>query len=303
VNAAVDTDPQLAEALAACRRITRRRARNFYYGLKLAPEPKRSAMYAIYAWMRAADDLVDGAVGGSGDLESRLEEFEEHTRRALDGEPARPEHDHFLWRALRSVAAEFHVRTESFLSALQGQRDDLDHHEYATFNELRDYCYRVASTVGLLCIDIWGYRDDAAREHAINRGIAFQLTNILRDYGEDYDAGRVYLPVEDFHRHGVTPQQVRTWSEPARCGRFWAEQVARTRSYYERSRALEDLIEPDCHAVLWAMTEIYRSLLEKIAADPHRAVAGRRVRVGALQKSRIALEARRRQRERVERAS
>jgi phytoene synthase len=157
---------------------------------------------------------------------------------------------------------------------------------------VRGYCYRVASTVGLVCIEIWGYGDRAARALAVDRGIAFQLTNILRDYREDYDAGRIYLPVEDFRRHGIEPGGLRHWEDASACRGFVLEQVERARTFYRRSAGLEALITPSCRPTLWAMTAIYRGILEKAARDPRCIVSERRLRLSSWKKGVIALRAR-----------
>ena len=157
---------------------------------------------------------------------------------------------------------------------------------------MRDYCYRVASAVGLICIEVWGYADPAAPGLAVDRGIAFQLTNILRDYKQDFDAGRVYLPHEAFESCRIKPLHVRQWSQPSRCRRFVAEQVEVAASYYGRSAPLDEMINPTCRPTLWAMTTIYRGLLEKIRQRPTRIVMNKRLRLSALHKTAIALRAR-----------
>ena len=278
------------EALRYCEQITWRRARNFYHGLKLAPEPKRSALFVIYAWMRRADDLVDDDDDGeSGLLRRRIDAFRAATDEALAG---RADGRDPLWVALREIAATFELRPETFHAMLEGQIDDVAGRRYGTFEEVREYCYRVASTVGLICITIWGYRDPAARDLAVDRGIAFQLTNILRDYKQDYDAGRVYLPEEDFRRHGLDPEKLRNWMEPERCSCLVQDQAARAAGYYRRSEPLDGMITASCRPALWAMTTIYRGLLERIQRDPSRIVGRRRLRLNGLHKGAIVLKAR-----------
>jgi phytoene synthase len=282
--------PSIEQALAHCRAVTRQRARNFYYGLKLSPEPQRSALYVIYAWMRAADDLVDAAHDQlTGTIHQQLEQFRSATSAALRGQT-----DSFdpLWVALAHVARHFALPPESFNGMLDGQLEDLAHGEHETFDELRNYCYRVASTVGLICIEIWGYEDPRARELAIERGIAFQLTNIIRDYRQDYDAGRIYLPVEDFQRYGIDPQILRAWNKPAACEALMMQQIQRARMYYERSAGLDELISAQCRPTLWAMTAIYRGLLEKMSRNPSRLVMSKRLRLSAMRKGAIAMRAR-----------
>ena len=279
----------VAEALRTCEAVTRRRARNFYHGLKLTPEPQRSALFAIYAWMRRADDLVDGVCGDAGGLRRRIDAFRAATDASL---ASRETGDDYLWIALRATASRFELCPSYFHAMLEGQIDDVAGRRYDTFEEVREYCYRVASTVGLICINVWGYRDRAAPELAVDRGIAFQLTNILRDYKQDYDAGRIYLPGEDFRRHGLDPEGLRRWSDPKRCNRFVRQQVARAAAYYERTEPLDDMITPTCRPALWAMTTIYRGLLERIERAPHRIVGRRRLRLNGLHKGAIALRAR-----------
>lgn len=286
----VATTEHLQSAFEHCRCVTRKRARNFYYGLKLLPEPQRSALYAIYAWMRRADDLVDGEAGDQSiPASKRLAAFRAETDRALGGNP--PAGDP-IWSALAHVSAEFNLQPRHFGDMLAGQFDDTEAGSYQTFEELRTYCYRVASTVGLVCIEIWGYSDPAAQTHAVDRGIAFQLTNILRDFREDFDEGRVYLPLDEFAAHDITPHELRHWSRPERCTAFLTQQIDRARSYYDRSAPLEGMITPECVPTLWAMTAIYRGLLEKMRSHPERIAGDDRIRLSAMEKGLIALRAR-----------
>jgi phytoene synthase len=280
---------EVAEAFRYCRDVTRHRARNFYYGLKLTPEPQRSALYAVYAWMRRADDLVDSTAEDLGGRREAIDSFRTATMSALDG--AKDEDD-WLWIALSDTASRYEVPKEAFHGVLDGQIEDLSGQRYETFGELRRYCERVASTVGLLCISIWGYTDPAARKLAEERGIAFQLTNILRDYKQDYDTGRVYLPQEDFDRHRLTPTMMRRWSEPGRCREFVLDQVKRAQSYYDRSAPLEGMITPSCRPTLWAMTAIYNGLLTKLQRFPARIISDHRLRLSSMRKGIIALRAR-----------
>jgi len=280
---------RVAHAMAHCRAVARRRARNFYYGMKLSPEPQRSALFVVYAWMRQADDLVDGAVASDGsDIQSALESFRIHTDAALGGEPINEDP---LWIGLAATAAAFRLPCESFHGMLDGQVDDLVTRRYETADQLRHYCYRVASTVGLLCIAIWGYEDDAARDLAIDRGIAFQLTNILRDFRQDYDQDRIYIPRADFAEFDLTPDMLRRWERPAACAAMLDAQLRRAEVLYDRSAALDEMISPRCRPTLWAMTSIYRGLLRKMQRDPSRIVLARRMRLSALHKGAIALKA------------
>ncbi len=290
--------PALREAYEQCRRITRSNARNFYFGLRLTPEPKRSSLYAIYAWMRRADDLVDDSLGD----EAALADFRERTSRVFRGawRPHRdPEHaneidaDQAMWHAFADTVSRFRLRETEFREMIEGQLSDLHGAKYRTLDDLVTYCRHVASTVGLVCISIWGFDGSArARRLAEWRGIAFQLTNILRDYAEDYDVGRVYLPADDFARFDLTPEELRNWSNPDACLEFMRFQIKRAAEYYERSAPLGDVVNEDGQAALAAMTRIYRRLLELIAVTPRRAAAGSaRIRVATSRKIVIGLTA------------
>lgn len=271
-----------------CRAITRRRARNFYYGLKLLPEPRRTALYAMYAWMRMADDLVDNDALSDQEKRSQLTAFRANTERAIAGSPP---NGNPLWEGVAFVARCFDLEAEHLRAMLDGQLEDVRDRTFESFESLQQYCYKVASTVGLVCIEIWGYSDPRAREMAVNRGIAFQLTNILRDLREDCDNGRIYLPQDEFLEHGITPEDLRRWSKPEPCKAFLMMQIERAESYYEASVDLDGMVTPECRPTLWAMTTIYRSLLDKIKTDPVQVVGSRRVRLSALQKARIAVQA------------
>lgn len=299
-------DPALAGAYAACADIVRERARNFYYGLRLTPEPKRSAIYAVYAWMRAADDQVDEA-GSLEEKRRRLDTFRETTERMIRGEHLGAHQDDPAWIAFRHTVETYSISAAELRHMIVGQERDIEiesaqvgHVErpdpmMATREDLRAYCDCVASTVGRVCVRIWGLRSGAnwpqALELAGTRGLAFQLTNILRDYAEDYDEGRVYLPAEDFTRCSVTAAQVRAWS-PEAASRSMVLGMARwARESYDASAPLDDMIEPECLPALWAMTRIYSGLLSIIERKPERVVGAKRIRLSSAHKAAIALRA------------
>lgn len=278
----------LDQAMEHCRQVTRLRARNFYYGLKLSPEPQRSALYAIYAWMRQADDIVDEGDASEETLRQRVDAFRHKTDEVLAG---RMVDDDPVWVCLAEVTARYGIEAQHLHDMIRGQLDDLNIHRYETFDQLSQYCYRVASTVGLVCIRIWGFNDPAAEALAIDRGYAFQLTNIIRDFREDYDKGRVYLPAEDFEKHALDPRALRYWDRPEAGKAMLLEQIDRALSYYRKSEALEEYISPPCVPALWAMTKIYRGTLEKIQGDPARILDIERVSLNPFQKSVIAIQA------------
>lgn len=286
----------LGGAYEHCREIARSRARNFYYGLKLTPEPQRSAVYAIYAWMRTGDDLVDDA-DSPCEQAKQLDAFEETTRRVLDhgangefpaGAPA-------MWAAFADAVESFGVHRTDIDAMLNGLREDLDHTGYDTFEELKRYCGGVASSVGRVCVTIWGVRQGVSMSEALalaeRRGLAFQLTNILRDFAEDFDEGRVYLPKDAFEAWDLTPKQLRLWEKPDVCAALVNAQSSIARAEFDASSRLEEMITPSCAPTLWAMTRIYSGLLRKIEERPERIVGQARIRLQSLHKASIAMRA------------
>lgn len=274
----------LDQSHAHCHAVAKSRARNFYYGMKLTPEPKRSAMYAVYAWMRLADDLADDA----GDAEAkivRIEQFRNATLAALSGEPVG---DEPVWPAIAETVKRYNIPLQYLHDMIDGQILDQRKTRYATFDELYDYCYKVASVVGLTCIEIWGYDGgEATRQLSEWRGIAFQLTNIMRDVKEDAERDRVYLPAEDFDVHELTPSMFLFGTQPEAIEGLRAA-VDRAGEYYRKSAALDRYIHRDGLACLWAMTRIYHGIFRKIQRNPAQ-VLDRRVRLSSMHKASIAL--------------
>lgn len=292
-------DPRVTRAVEACRRITRARAANFYWGLRLTPEPKRSAMYAIYAWMRRADDIVDGAAATvpMDRLRAQVEAFRASTRRALAGDDSEASGcaDAALaatWVALAATARAYPLDASEFDAMLDGQIEDAVPRAMGSRPELERWCWKVASTVGIVCVRVWGHRPGPAVELAADRGIAFQLTNVIRDFTEDLGRQRIYFPSDELSAAGLAPKSLASWSDPRRCGDFISAQCARARELYRSSEPLDALVSPDCAPVLRALTEIYRQLLERIAADPE-AIVRRRVSLPIWRKIAIGLSARR----------
>ena len=283
-------DPQLAGAYADCGRIVRRRAKNFWYGLRLTPEPRRSALYAIYAWMRMVDDLADEPRLEIEARRSGLLAFRSKTRAAFGGEIAGPEP---FWPAFSDTINRYELSIGPFESMIDGQESDLVWRRCPDRATLEQFCWQVASTVGLICIQIWGTDADPAIEQmAVDRGKALQLTNILRDLREDHERDRVYLPADELAAEGLSIEDLLAWRDPARCRRFLDAQIEHAAELYRRSSGLDQHISSECRATSWAMTEIYRGLLERIASDPRRVVR-ERVRLGSMRKMSIAWRAKR----------
>lgn len=297
-----------SDALARCAEITRREARNFYYGLRLLPKGKRAALYAVYAWMRVIDDIADADGVDDNERSAGLARVEARTREVIarkgaddiargagDGE----QREDAVFQGLCAVLRDYPVHGGEFLAAIEGQRMDLAPRAYADYEQTELYCDRVAATVGRICLDVWGVKADVdvdiARALSTKRGVAFQLTNILRDIREDHARGRCYLPADELAANGITVDDLLAWSDAtnadARCARFMHIQCARAQRIFAESAALDAMVSPDAVATIGAMSAIYREILRKIAVDPRRALA-QRVRLSALEKSWIALRAR-----------
>jgi phytoene synthase len=285
------------EALRECMTITRREARNFHHGLRLLPARPRLALYAVYAWMRVLDDLADEPGGAADERRARIDRFEEATRAVLDGGDAagRDGREIAVLDGIAFVAAEFPIDRSDLFDAIEGQRMDLEPRVYRDRAETETYCDRVASTVGRICLDVWGARDGADRARARTlstaRGIAFQLVNILRDVREDHARGRCYLPADELAAHGLSAGDLVAWTDDARCAAFMRAQCARAEAVFDESAELERLVAPRAVPTLAAMSVIYRRILARIARDPRGALA-RRVSLPAHEKLSIGLRAR-----------
>jgi phytoene synthase len=295
---AIANEVTLEQSRDYCEQLTRAYARNFYYGLRLLPPEKRAAMYALYAWMRLVDDIADHEDGRP--LSARIAELEAwraDTHAALDSSLPISPSPHLptpsaslLWPAFCEMASTYHVPTRVFDEVIAGQEQDLSPISFDTFEELSAYCVRVAGVVGLASIYVWGFEGGEETEQlAIDRGIAFQLTNILRDLREDASRGRFYLPRNEVNGDMNLPDLREGRPTPGfeQAMRF---QLDRAEDYYRKSAPLESRISPDSRPTLVAMTQIYHALLEKISARPNR-VLRHRVSLSLWSKLRIGWRA------------
>ncbi len=276
----------VAASYAECRRIARAAASNFYYAFFLLPRPKRDALCALYALMRLVDDVSDTA-GDVTEKHHALARWRATIDAALAGNTAA----HAILPAFVDTVARYAIPPRYLHDLISGAEMDLSVASYATFDRLREYCYRVAGTVGLTCLYVFGFRDPRAPDLAEKLGIAFQLTNILRDLPRDFQMGRVYLPQEDWERFGCRPEDItrgRVTPELADLLSFEAERAWR---FYEEGAALVPLVNPESRAALWALVRIYSSLLRKIEARGDD-VFSSRVQLSAAEKMGILLRAR-----------
>jgi phytoene synthase len=264
--------PLVRRSYAYCEQIARTKAANFHHAFRLLPRRQYRAMCALYSFLRVADDLTDEP-GEPAEQRRRLDGYRRQLDHALTGI-----HEHPLMPALADTVHAQGIPPEYLYAALDGVAMDLDVDHYDTFDELYRYCYRVASVVGLSCIHIWGFRDERARQYAEAAGIAFQLTNILRDLAEDAARQRVYLPREDLERFGYTREQLTRGEQGAAFEALMRFETDRARSYYDASAPLAPLLETAGRAVFLVMHRTYRGLLEEIVAS-RLDVFRRRIRV------------------------
>jgi len=291
----------IESSYVACRRIARRAKSNFYAGFMLLPRVKRRAMDALYAFMRHTDDLADSHQPTERRRESlahwraSLERvLQEETDQEGDDEPQGAEADRTeastgvaILPALADAVGRFGIPVEHLHAAIDGVEMDLTGASYETFDELEQYCGRVASAVGLACIHIWGFRGEGALEPARKCGVAMQLTNILRDLKEDAARGRIYLPLADMRECRYTAEDLLAGVADDRFERLVVMEVARAEELYREGGELVDFLEPDGRRVFGLMTATYHALLKKIAARPKDVFSGR-IRLGAGRKLRLA---------------
>jgi 15-cis-phytoene synthase len=253
--------PDVEKSYRYCRQVARSRAKNFYYSFLLLKKTQRDGMCAIYAFNRYCDDLSDEpAVDGTTKLRERIAQWRMELDHALKGEFGQDP----LWPAFHDTVQRFKIPHRFFHEMIDGISSDLEPRQIATFDELYKYCYQVASVVGLTIIHIFGFDSVRALLLAEKCGIAFQLTNMLRDVREDAELGRVYLPLEDLNRFGVPVEQLKRGSENENFREFMRFEADRARAYFTESQPLSRLVHKQSRSSLWALREIYLTLLARI---------------------------------------
>lgn len=277
----------LAASYAHCRKIARSAARNFYYGFLLLPGPKRDALCALYAFMRHVDDISDEP----GALEAKqrgLRELRAQMDRALSGAAD----NNPIWPAFCHAVAQYGIPPRYLHDVISGSEMDLTISSYDTFDALREYCYRVAGAVGLCCLYVFGFTDPHSPELAERLGIAFQLTNILRDLPKDYAMGRVYLPREDFQKFACEPRAIGENQSTPQLASLIRFEANRAWQFYQDGWKLVDLVSADSRAALWALARIYSGILEKIEARNYAVLAAPPARLSTPEKVWILIRAR-----------
>ena len=251
----------LEASYAHCRKVARRRARNFYYSFVLLEKRQRDAMCALYAFNRQCDDLGDEPDRFEhASAKAALDDWRRQLEAALRGDCP----DHAVWPAFHDAVKRYSIPHQYFHDTIDGVTSDLERRRIDTFEELYRYCYQVASAVGLSVLHVFGFQSREALPLAEKCGIAFQLTNILRDVREDARMGRVYLPAEDLARFRVDPEQLRDGALSGQFVELMRFEASRARRYYRETAPLVGLVHRRSRGSLWALIRIYSRLLERI---------------------------------------
>jgi phytoene synthase len=263
--------------------LTRRSGSNFYYSFLFLPKRKRQAIYALYAFCRTVDDAVDQGPATPSEQRRVLADWRLELARVYEGRPTQPISQH-----LAEVVRAFPVQRQHLEAILDGVEMDIDKRRYATFEELLEYCYRVASAVGLCCIEIFGYTDPRAHDYALNLGVALQLTNILRDLRTDGERGRIYLPLDEIRRFGYSEDELLQGRHTPAFVSLMRFQADRAHAYYRAARAARAPADRRRLIAAEIMGGIYHALLRELEARRFRVFDGR-IRVSTPKKIALAL--------------
>jgi phytoene synthase len=263
--------------------IARKSSSSFYYAFNLLPTDKREAMNTVYAFCRQTDDIID-----EGNLPDELK-YEKLRKWRIELEKAfSGNSDYSLLNRLGKTIQKFNIPYEPFFELLKGMEMDLQRNRYLTFDDLQLYCYRVASTVGLMCIEIFGYKHKSAKDFAINLGIALQLTNILRDVKKDSESGRIYLPQKDLIRFNYTEDDILSQNYNENFIELMRFEAERAKKYFAKATENLNLEDKGGMFAARAMQHIYRKLLEKIIHAEYD-VYQKNIKVSKVEKVGIAL--------------
>jgi len=275
------TDLELA--YDECRSITRREAKNFYYAFLTLPSAQRKAIYVAYAFCRHCDDSVD-QVSTTEEKLSALTALQTGLDRSYSGHADTP-----VYLALADVAATYDIPQEYFQEVIYGVESDLVKNRYQSFEELQRYCYQVASVVGLICLQIFGYRDPLAKQHAIDLGLAMQLTNIARDVQEDLSYGRIYLPQDELAQFGYTEEDLRAGVVNEAFVELMRFQTQRARSYFRSGFKLLPYLSIRSRACPAVLGQLYSKVLEHIEEADYD-VLNQRISLSTREKVRVTAQ-------------
>jgi phytoene synthase len=265
----VPPSDSLARSFQYCQSVARRQAKNFYYSFLVLPPAKRAALCAVYAFMRYCDDIADSP-GAPATKAGYLDAWSGALDAAMRGDCG----ESLILPAFRATVERYEIPPRLFQELITGARMDLTVRRYATFGELREYCYRVASVVGLVCIRIFGFEGEPDA-YAEQLGIAFQLTNILRDIPEDAAMGRIYLPQEDLKAFDYTEEELLAGVVDDHFLRLVAFEARRAREFYDQAQPLLPMLHPSSRPCLAAMIGIYGGILDRIERQGYNVFAAR----------------------------
>jgi phytoene synthase len=269
------------EAYALCRRVAHRYGANFSVGFRFLPRGKRDAVYASYAFCRFVDDVVDE--NPDADVRERIDRWERELENAYAGEPTHP-----IGVALADTVARYPIPRSSFAGLIEGCRMDLVKKRYRDFEELMVYSDLVATTISTMSLAIFGYRNEAAVSRGRDLATAFQLTNILRDVGEDVGKDRIYLPQDELERFGVTEGDLRAKRVTPEFAELMRFQIQRVRALYRKAEPLLEMIEPDARRCTCLMGSVYYHVLDRIETSGYR-IFGKRIGLSLAEKVGIVL--------------
>jgi len=256
---------------------------SFYYAFSLLPRSKRDAMNAVYAFCRKTDDIVDEG-NDSDDLKyEKLRKWRIELEKALKGTSEYP-----LLNKVATIIKQFNIPLDPFFELIVGMEMDLQRKRYLSFEDLTQYCYRVASTVGLMCIEIFGYKNKSTKDYAVNLGVALQLTNILRDVGKDAEFGRIYLPQQDLSAYNYTETELFKKEYNPKFVALMEHEAKRAHEYFDKANHSLDYEDKPSMFPARAMQHIYYKLLQKIEAADYD-VLNQKIRVNKFEKAGIAL--------------
>jgi phytoene synthase len=263
--------------------IAKKSKSSFYYAFNLLPADQRDAMNTVYAFCRQTDDIVDEASAPNEMKYEKLRKWRIELEKSLHGHS-----DYLIINKLSSTIQKFNIPLEPFFDLLKGMEMDLQKNRYITFDDLRTYCYNVASTVGLMCIEIFGYRNPSAKDFAVNLGIALQLTNILRDIKKDADQGRIYLPQEDLQKFNYKESDIFSNLYNDNFQKMMKYQVERAKVYFDAATTSLDLEDKKAMFAARAMQHIYYRMLNKIV-DADYDVYHNKIKISTFKKVGISL--------------
>lgn len=267
----------------SAKEISKKSKSSFYYAFNLLPEEKRDAMNTVYAFCRKTDDIVDEN-SDSTDLK-----YEKLRKWRIEFEKSFTGHSEFaLLNKLGTTISNFNIPLDPFFELIKGMEMDLQKDRYKSFEDLQLYCYRVASTVGLMCIEIFGYKHPSTKQFAVDLGIALQMTNILRDIGKDAKNGRIYLPQEDLAKFNYTEKEILSLIYNNNFKDLMIYESSRAKQYFNSATANLDLDDKKTMFAARAMQHIYYKMLENIIAADYD-VFNNDIKVSKFEKVGIAL--------------